>query len=114
MWETISVRRKKMMKWMQETNLVFQEFWRQNNMRVPNYPLDMFGPTHPKPEGNEEIEESKDEEGEEEGNEMDFRRRMIELKTFNFIFWIEPHMKEARQFRAFNEQGRKQPTIRLQ
>ncbi|MBA0670767.1 hypothetical protein Goklo_024351 [Gossypium klotzschianum] len=79
-WETISIRRKK------ETNLVFQEFARQNNMRVPNYPLDMFGPKHPKPEGNEEREECKDEEGEEEGNEMDFRRRMIELKTFNFIF----------------------------
>lgn len=63
-----------MIKWMQETGLIFQEFAAQNNMRVPNYSSNMFGLMHfqPEPEelGNEKREDSKDEEGEEEGNEM--------------------------------------------
>ncbi|MBA0722640.1 hypothetical protein Golax_003298 [Gossypium laxum] len=31
--------------WMQESGPIFQEFARQNNIRVPNYTPDMFGPT---------------------------------------------------------------------
>ncbi|MBA0648396.1 hypothetical protein Goklo_016125 [Gossypium klotzschianum] len=54
---------------------VLQEFARRNNMRIPNYPQDMFGPTHLEHEEDEqkseEQKESEDEEG--EGNEnMDF------------------------------------------
>lgn len=51
------------------------EFAQQNNIRVPNYTLDMFGLTHPKQE--EEEHESKEDEGREdeeweEDEEMDF------------------------------------------
>ncbi|MBA0730914.1 hypothetical protein Golax_025984, partial [Gossypium laxum] len=34
-----------MIQWMQESGLIFQEFAKQNNIEVPNYTLDMFGPT---------------------------------------------------------------------
>ncbi|MFQ6625977.1 hypothetical protein Gotur_005595 [Gossypium turneri] len=33
-----------MIQWMQESGPIFQEFARQNNIQVPNYTLDMFGP----------------------------------------------------------------------
>ncbi|KAH1091760.1 hypothetical protein J1N35_019017, partial [Gossypium stocksii] len=33
-----------MIRWMQETGPVLQEFMRINGLLEPNYPLDMFGP----------------------------------------------------------------------
>ncbi|MBA0837804.1 hypothetical protein Goarm_009925 [Gossypium armourianum] len=67
-----------MIHWMQELGLIFQEFARQNNIRVPNYTLNMFGSTQPEQEeqAHEREEEGKDEEEEEEeeegDDEMDF------------------------------------------
>lgn len=61
---------------MQETSTILQEFARQNNIRVPNYPSDMFSLTHSQHEveeqGSDEREDSEEEEGEKEGDEMDF------------------------------------------
>ncbi|KAH1129791.1 hypothetical protein J1N35_001169, partial [Gossypium stocksii] len=59
-----------MMHWMQELCLIFQEFARQDNIKVPNYTSDMFGPTHQENEYESE-EESEDEEREED-EEMHF------------------------------------------
>ncbi|MBA0817764.1 hypothetical protein Gohar_028120, partial [Gossypium harknessii] len=33
-----------MIRWMQETSPVLQEFTQQHGLKAPNYPLDMFGP----------------------------------------------------------------------
>ncbi|MBA0670514.1 hypothetical protein Goklo_025194 [Gossypium klotzschianum] len=59
--------------WMQESEPIFQAFARQNNILVPGYTLDMFGPTNLEQE--EEMHE-REEEGEDEkddrSEEMDF------------------------------------------
>ncbi|MBA0679712.1 hypothetical protein Goari_011467 [Gossypium aridum] len=65
-----------MIRWMQETGLVLQEFVRLNNMRVQNYSPELFGPIHSyyeaEKKGREEREENEDDKGEEEGDEIDF------------------------------------------
>ncbi|MBA0854651.1 hypothetical protein Goshw_003162 [Gossypium schwendimanii] len=68
--ESSSAKIDEMIRWMQETGPVIQEFARQNNMRIPNYPQDMFGPTHLEHEEDEQkSEEQKGSENEEgEGN----------------------------------------------
>ncbi|KAH1121674.1 hypothetical protein J1N35_004834 [Gossypium stocksii] len=47
-----------MIRWMQETGLLLQEFTRVNGLHAPNYPLDMFSPTstHQDEKGNLEEE----------------------------------------------------------
>ncbi|KAH1114174.1 hypothetical protein J1N35_007552 [Gossypium stocksii] len=58
-----------MIRWMQESKSIFQEFVKQNNIWVPNYTPNMFGPM---PFGQEEIEHESKEEGEGDGSdEMD-------------------------------------------
>ncbi|MBA0728109.1 hypothetical protein Golax_001041 [Gossypium laxum] len=65
-----------MIRLMQETSPALQEFVQQNNMKVPNYLPNMFGPIHSHHEaeekGREDREDSEDGEGEEKGDEMDF------------------------------------------
>ncbi|MBA0753536.1 hypothetical protein Gogos_020086 [Gossypium gossypioides] len=54
-----------MILWMQESGPIFQEFARQNNIRVPNYTPDMFRPTNT--EQQEEVHEN-EERGEDEND----------------------------------------------
>ncbi|MBA0708974.1 hypothetical protein Golax_024047 [Gossypium laxum] len=65
-----------MIRWMQETGLVLQEFVRLNNMRVQKYSPELFGPIHSyyeaEKKGREEMEDNEDDKGEEEGDEIDF------------------------------------------
>ncbi|MFQ6658135.1 hypothetical protein Gotur_027528, partial [Gossypium turneri] len=56
-----------MIQWMQESGPIFQEFARQNNIRVLNYTLHIFGPTNM-----EQEEEGQDSEEDEGSEEMDF------------------------------------------
>ncbi|KAH1055862.1 hypothetical protein J1N35_033927 [Gossypium stocksii] len=57
-----------MIRWMQEMDLVLQEFVQLNNMRKPNYSPNMMGLMHfhheVKKQESEEKEDSEDEEGE--------------------------------------------------
>ncbi|MBA0618590.1 hypothetical protein Godav_027910 [Gossypium davidsonii] len=42
--ESTSEKIDRMIRWMQERGPILQDFVRRNNMRIPNYPPDMFGP----------------------------------------------------------------------
>ncbi|MBA0680014.1 hypothetical protein Goari_011746 [Gossypium aridum] len=64
MWESVLVRGK------EESRTIFQEFARQNNIRVPNYTPDMFGLTNM--EQIEEGQDSKEDDEDDENEEMDF------------------------------------------
>ncbi|MBA0716224.1 hypothetical protein Golax_015073, partial [Gossypium laxum] len=63
-----------MIQWMKESGLIFEEFARYNNIWVPNYTPDMFGPTNMEQEEEAHESEEEGENKEDDGSkEIDFK-----------------------------------------
>ncbi|MFQ6634937.1 hypothetical protein Gotur_010256 [Gossypium turneri] len=58
-----------MIQWMQESGLIFEEFARYNNIWVPNYTPNMFGPTNMEQEEEAHESEEEGENKEDDGSE---------------------------------------------